>query len=153
MDIYDYLKMDHDKVAHLFQLFKKSQLSGRKKEIVTLIIRELMVHAHSEQETFYKALLQHTQSIEEAQHGEKEHTEIEAQIERINHPSSLAVWEEEVYKLQDLVEHHVKEEESTIFRKAKQVLSEEDAFIIKEQMHYLKGPFLIWLDKKTNEAA
>lgn len=153
MDIYDYLKMDHEKVAHLFDLFKKSQLIERKKEIVALIMRELMVHANSEQEIFYKALSQHPQSAEDAQHGEKEHAEIESQIKRINHPSSLEKWEEEVYKLQEIVDHHVKEEESTIFKKAKQVLSEEDAFILKEQMHYLKGPFLILLDKKLNEAA
>lgn len=150
MDIYEYLKMDHEKVAHLFKLFEKSQLSERKKEIVTLLSRELLVHAHAEQETFYKVLAQYPESKEDALHGQKEHNEIEEQIKLIN-SSTGTQWEEAVLKLKEIVEHHVKEEEGEIFKKAKKNISEQEAIIIKEKMHYLKGSFLLWLDKKANE--
>lgn len=46
------------------------------------------------------------------------------------------------------MEHHVREEEGDVFNKAKKVLSKEQAWEIKEKMHYLKGNFLLWLDKK-----
>ncbi len=151
MNIYDYLKMDHNKVDYLFKLFKKTEIVERKKEIVALIVRELMVHAHSEQETFYKALEKHPETKEEAEHGEKEHKEIEDQITIINN-SKGKKWVDAVYKLQDIVEHHVKEEEGAIFRKAKLVLSDEEALALKEQMHYLKGSFLNWLEKKAHAA-
>jgi hypothetical protein len=150
MDIYEYLKMDHEKVAHLFKLFKKSQIIERKKEIVALLTKELIVHAHSEQETFYKALEQHMQSKEEALHGDKEHKEIEEQIKVINDASGVQ-WEKAVLKLKELVDHHVKDEEGPLFDKAKEVLSKEEALILKEQMHYLKGAFLIWLDKSIEK--
>jgi hemerythrin superfamily protein len=150
MDIYEYLKMDHEKVAHLFNLFEKSELIERKKQIVTLLSKELLVHAHAEQETFYKVLTQYPESKEEALHGQKEHNEIEEQIKLIN-SSAGSQWEEAVLKLKELVEHHVREEEGEIFKKAKKNISDEEAVIIKEKMHYLKGSFLLWLEKKANE--
>ncbi|KTC66639.1 DNA nickase [Legionella adelaidensis] len=150
MDIYEYLKMDHRKVDHLFKLFEKSKSKERQQEIVSFISQELLVHAHSEQETFYKALFQYPETQDIALHGEKEHKEIEEQIQIIN-KSLGSHWKEEVLKLKEIVEHHVKEEEGKIFRKAKSVLSDREAIILKEKMHYLKGKFLIWLEKRTHE--
>ncbi|CEK10050.1 hemerythrin domain-containing protein [Legionella hackeliae] len=152
MDIYEYLKMDHEKVNHLFKLFEKTKSQKRAKEIVAFISQELLVHAHSEQETFYRALTQHPKTNEIALHGEKEHREIEEQIQSINQ-SAGKHWKEKVLKLKDIVEHHVKEEEGAIFDKAKSVLSEKEALILKEKIHYLKGKFLIWLEKRVNESS
>lgn len=150
MDIYEYLKMDHAKVDHLFKLFEGAKSEKRQHEIFNLISQELLVHAHAEQETFYKVLAQFPETKDVAQHGKKEHEEIEEQIKTINQ-SKGAKWKNEVLKLKDIVKHHVKEEEGKIFRKAKRVLPEKEAIIIKEKMHYLKGKFLIWLLKQTNE--
>lgn len=151
MDIYDYLKMDHEKVVHLFKLYEKATLPQRKIEILTYLTKELMVHAHAEQETFYKALLQHPASKEEIKHGEKEHHEIEEQIKIVNESSGQSK-DDEVLKLKNMVEHHVHEEEGEIFKLAKKVLRENDALVLKEKMHSLKGKFLLWLDKKENES-
>lgn len=150
IDIYEYLKMDHQKVDNLFKQFDDSKNEQRKKEIVALITKELMVHAHSEQETFYKVLAQFPESSDSALHGAKEHGDIEAQIQKINQ-SKGKEWELAVLTLKELVQHHVKEEEGEVFKKAKKVLSKEQAIELKEKMHYLKGCFLIWLDKKQNE--
>jgi hemerythrin superfamily protein len=149
MDIYDYLKMDHDKVDHLFQLFEKSTLLKRQQETVALIIQELLVHAHSEQETFYKFLLKFPETKEIALHGEKEHRDIEEQVHLISKASGKQ-WNDAVLKLKEIVHHHVKEEEGKIFNKAKKVISPEEALIIKEKMHYLKGKFLLLLENKVS---
>lgn len=151
MDIYDYLKMDHDKVDHLFKLFEKSTLLKRQHEIVTLIIQELLVHAHSEQETFYKMLAQFPETRDISRHGAKEHREIEDQSKVVTKAWPGKHWEEAVLKLKEIVNHHVKEEEGEIFRKAKKVISDKEALILKEKMHYLKGKFLIWLEGQTRE--
>jgi len=149
MNIYDYLKMDHDKVSHLFKLFQDSKIPERKQEIVAYLTKELIVHAHAEQETFYRILEKSTVSREKAEHGLKEHSEIEDQIKLIN-TSKGKEWEDAVLHLKELVDHHVKEEEGSMFRKAKDVLFNEDACIIKEKMHNLKGTFLLWLNKQSN---
>ncbi|WP_454783558.1 hemerythrin domain-containing protein [Legionella sp. WA2022007384] len=149
MDIYEYLKMDHDHVAHLFDQFEQSELPTRRKQIVALIAQELLIHAHSEQETFYKALKHYDLTKEEATHGKKEHKEIENQIKLILHSTEYgAPWVNKVNKLKRIVEHHVSEEEGTIFDKAKKVLSREEAYDIKEQMHYLKQQLFLSLQEK-----
>ena len=150
MDIYDYLKMDHQKVAHLFKLFENSKIEQRKKEIVAFIEKELLVHAYAEQETFYRLLAQYPESKQVALHGEKEHLEIEEQIKRINEDRNNG-WEHAVITLKKLVDHHVKEEEGDVFSKAKKVLSQEQAMILKEQMHYLKGDLLMWFAAKERK--
>lgn len=150
MDIYEYLKLDHELIAHLFKQFENSNLPARKKQIVDLIAQELLVHIHSEQDTFYEALKQFDLTKEEAFHGQKEHKEIEEQIDLLMQSKEFgASWVKKVEKLKDIVTHHVKEEEGTVFKQTKKVLSQEDAYIIKEQMHYLKQHLLLAFKKKN----
>lgn len=154
MNIYEYLKLDHEHVAKLFKQFEASDLPERKHQIVELISQELLIHAHSEQETFYKALKQFESTEEEAMHGQEEHQEIEAQIKLVMSSKEFgASWVKKVEKLKEIVEHHVREEEGPIFRHAKKVLTEEDAYVLKEQMHYLKQHLLLALKKQQITAS
>ncbi|KTD45603.1 DNA nickase [Legionella rubrilucens] len=144
MDIYDYIKMDHQKVNQLFKQFSKVASDQRKTEIAAMIARELLVHAKSEQETFYKALERHAAAKEDIQHARKEHKDIEDKIHAIMTPAKVtAKWQDAVKALQDLVEHHVKEEENTLFDEGKDRLTEGEACALKEKMHYLKQKLLI----------
>ncbi|MFA5960622.1 MAG: hemerythrin domain-containing protein [Tatlockia sp.] len=139
MDIYDYLRLDHENIAHLFELFDSSSSDMRQKQLIAMIIQELIVHAESERDTFYKALQSHASTKEDAFHCKEEHKAIEDQINRIaNSQNDNTFWLKEVQKLRTMVEQHVQEEESTIFNEARKVLSQSDAYILKEKMHYLK---------------
>jgi hemerythrin superfamily protein len=147
MDIYDYLKKDHAKVAHLFSLFEKTDDKAYKLGISDMINRELLLHAPSEQETFYKALEQFDETRDIALHGEKEHKEIENLINEIASIQKVdAAWEKKVLKLKELVDHHVKDEEGEIFNKAKKVLTSAQAYFLKEQMHDYKDKILQTMD-------
>lgn len=143
MDIYDYLKKDHEKVANLFKQFEKTESKQRKKEIFEMIAQELLVHSKSEEKTFYAILEQRLENKEPTIHAKKEHHEIEQQISLALHTKTLDKnWEKRVLKLKEVVEHHVEEEESNLFKKAKKVFSEEEAYALKEKMHYMKGELL-----------
>lgn len=151
MDIYDYLKLDHDEVSKLFKQFEKADSKIRRQQIVAMICQELVLHAHSEQETFYKILEQFKTAEDEVLHGEGEHKEIEEQIKKVLTTKEFgSAWVEKVKKLKELVEHHVKEEEGKIFKRAKKVLSEYDALVIKEQMHYLKQQLVQKMKKEES---
>jgi hemerythrin superfamily protein len=143
-DIYEYIKADHKKVAHLFEQFEKEKSSDIKVEIVTMIVKELLLHSHSEQETFYKKLEEYPASREDAEHGEEEHKEIEDQINVVvaGCATPNKAWETKVLELKKIVDDHVKEEEGEIFSKAKQVLDEDEALRLKEQMHTYKTRIL-----------
>jgi hemerythrin superfamily protein len=152
MDIYEYLKLDHKRASQLFSQFEKVESSIRKQQIVEFLAQELTVHADAEQATFYKVLDQFETSKEEAEHGKKEHQDIKDQLLTVlNSKEKGSRWEKQVNKLKETVEHHVNEEEGKIFRKAKRVLSEDDAYEIKEKMHYLKQQLLLKMEKKVTK--
>ena len=143
-DIYEYLKLDHKKVAKLFKLYETSFSEKNKLEIIDMLNKELTVHALSEEETFYKILEQNSKSRKEALHGEEEHQKIKnklAEITKIQHANKSL--DNKVQELKKIVEHHVSEEEGKIFSEAKDILTKEEAYILKEQMHYLKGKIIL----------
>lgn len=141
--IYDYLKADHKKVDDLFKQFEKAPTPEAKEDYVNMIIKELLVHASSEEQTFYKELEKHFKSRKDTLHGEEEHMEIKDKIKQILNITTLNKnWENKVLELKKLVKHHVKEEEGKIFRDAKKVLNDEQAYILREKMHDLKEKIL-----------
>ncbi len=149
MNIYDYLKCDHEYIAHLFRQFFKSELSERRTQIVDMINRQLIVHDKSEQDTFYKVLEDYDQGKKDALIRKKEHRDIEMQLNVVmNAKDQDASWIKEVEKLQKLVDQHVYDEEHRVFKQARKVLSEEEALIIKEKMHFLKQQLLFSFEKK-----
>ena len=153
MDIYDYLKLDHEYVAQLFKQFDNVDLMDRQQQIVVLLEQELMIHLRSEQETFYKALSNFEATKDSVVHSEKEHQEIEELIHFIIDKKELdASWIKKVHELHRIVAHHVKEEEHVVFNKAKKVLSQDDAEYLKEKMHYFKANLLLNFDKEKAEA-
>ena len=154
MDIYDYLKQDHEHVKKLFKQFENSKVLERKKQIAYLIAQELIVHAHSEQEIFYKALKKFELTKDDASHGQQEHKEIEDQIRLVLQSTEFnSAWIKQVDKLKDIVEHHINDEEGPMFTQAKEVLSQQDAGDLKEKMHYLKQYLLRSLEKAGKPAS
>jgi len=141
---YVYLKLDHDKVSKLFKLYETASSEKNKVEIINMINKELVAHAISEEETFYKALLAHRESKKDTLHAENEHEEIKNKLAALLDVNSAdQALDEKVKALKKIVEHHVKEEEGKIFKEAKEVLSDEKVYRIKEEMHYLKGKILL----------
>jgi hemerythrin superfamily protein len=143
-NIYDYLKLDHKKVEKLFSLYETASSEKNKSEIVDMLNKELTVHAISEEKTFYKILEEHRESKKEALHGEKEHTDIKDKLaEVVEFKETYEPLDDKVQQLKKIVEHHVSEEENNIFDEAKKVLTKEEAYIIKEKMHSLKGDLIL----------
>lgn len=139
MDIYEYLKLDHKKVNKLFDLYESEVNNQNKMNIIAMFTKELLIHADSEAATFYKALEKDLHSKNQALHGEEEHEDIKAKLREISKFDKVnGALDEKVRELRKLVEHHVSDEEGKIFKAAKQVLSNDDALRLKEQMHYYK---------------
>jgi hypothetical protein len=140
MDIYEYLKKDHEKVAKLFDLFKAAPSERNKLEIAEMISEELLIHADAESYIFYSALDLNKQAESEIAHSEYEHEEIKNKIAEVLLLKQVGfLLDSKLAELQALVEHHVSEEEGKIFRMAKKILSDENAMFLKEKMHDYKG--------------
>lgn len=140
MDIYSYLRKDHKKVSSLFEkIITSTSLSVRKK-LSAEILQELYLHADTEEKTFYKALDHRSKkSYEEAEHGKKEHKEIKDAMKKLalTDPKKNQ-WFVQLGALKHIVEHHVKEEESEMFKVGKKVISKKEANDLAIEMDEMK---------------
>lgn len=114
------LKADHETVSGLFEDFAKANSSSKKKALVAEICTELSVHAQIEEEIFYpavKAALKDKTLVPEAtvEHGGIK--ELIAQLEGVEPDGEI--YDAKVQVLAEYVKHHVKEEQTEMFPKAK----------------------------------
>lgn len=130
MSIYEELKRDHDRVRALLKEIEdmSSRASkGREKSFETL--KEMMTaHSRAEERTFYSALKSSPEAKDEALEGYEEHHIVDVlmrEIARLD-PSDDR-WKAKFSVLKENIEHHAEEEESEIFDKAREVLSDEEA--------------------------
>ena len=141
MDIYNYLKEDHQKVSDLMDKVLAARSATRREELFEEIKKELTLHSETEQATFYAALEGQEPTEERIEDAEEEHDEITQYLEKLSTmKADSPKWMECFGEFKHAVSHHVKEEEEEerIFEKAKKVLSKQDAQNLAREMDALK---------------
>ena len=123
------LHNDHTEVDSLMDSIFGSDDAGERRARFHEMSSKLLAHAHAEQEILYERMK--TSADEDsrrfAMEGESEHLLVEKQIQKIRamgEPTGDA-WSAELKVLKDLVEHHVKEEESDGFECAREEFDKE----------------------------
>jgi hemerythrin superfamily protein len=114
------LRADHKKVSELFADFEKARAAPRKQALVRQICTELAVHAQVEEEIFYpavKAALKDKSLIPEAVVEQATMKDLIAQIEGVAPDGEM--YDAKVKVLSEYVKHHVKEEHTEMFPRAK----------------------------------
>ncbi|MFK0665880.1 hemerythrin domain-containing protein [Aeromonas salmonicida] len=114
------LRADHKEVSDLFADYEKTRSNTKKKELVAKICSELSVHTQIEEEIFYPAIktaLKDKLLVPEAtiEHGGIK--DLIAQLEGAEPDGEM--YDAKVKVLSEYVEHHVKEEQTGMFQKAK----------------------------------
>ena len=127
MNAIQLLKEDHDNVKELFKKFEDAN-KRTKQRILEQIINELETHTHLEEEIFYPAVMDGTE--EEGQdmvyESIEEHRLVDFMIERIREvESDDESFESKVKVLQELVEHHIQDEEKEMFPLVKKQMKDE----------------------------
>lgn len=140
MDIYQYLHKDHLQVATLFKQITTAKDQVEREALFLEVKKELELHADPEHETFYKALGKKSKGKEDAEHGTHEHDQIKKAIKTISKiPSeNESEWLINLGRLMHIVEHHVEDEESTMFADGKQIISDAQAKELVAEMESLK---------------
>lgn len=114
------LRADHRLVSGLFEDFEKTRSPDKKKAIVAKICTELKVHAQLEEEIFYpafKAALQDHELVPEATVEHDSVKDLIAQVEGVEPDGDM--YDAKVKVMGEFVKHHVKEEQTQMFPKAK----------------------------------
>jgi len=114
------LRADHKAVSELFAAYDKARSPAKKKDLVTRICKELSVHAQVEEEIFYPAVklaMKDTELIPEAIVEQATLKDLIAQVEGIEPDGEM--FDAKVKVMSEYVKHHVKEEHTEMFPKAK----------------------------------
>lgn len=142
MDIYSYLKKDHQLVSNMMDALLATQNTEKRKMLFEQIKHELSLHAETEEQTFYATLekVSRTKQVhEKMEHADHEHDEIREYLNKLSKlPISSEKWMEQFGEFKHAVTHHVEEEEGEIFEKAKKYLTKEQAVNLANQMDMLK---------------
>ncbi len=115
------LRADHKVVNDLFSEYEKSRSNIRKKQIVTQICKELTVHAQIEEEIFYPAVKEALKDKELVPEATVEHATLKdliAQVKGVEPDGEM--FDAKIKVLSEYVKHHVKEEQTEMFPKAKE---------------------------------
>ena len=126
------LKEDHVKVRALLASLEKTT-DGKADRRITLlqkIERELEIHTTIEEEIFYPAYRDAAETKDDRAlyyEANEEHGVVKMYLPQM-HKSDLAgeKFAAKAKVLRELVEHHAKEEEKDMFKKAKKLLSKEE---------------------------
>ncbi len=114
------LKADHEAVSQLFAEFEKTRSVANKKALVAEICTALSVHAQIEEEIFYPAFQAALKDKLLVPEATVEHAGVKsliAQLEGVEPDGEL--YDAKVKVLSEYVKHHVKEEQTEMFVKAK----------------------------------
>lgn len=114
------LEADHQVVDGLFKKFEKAKDADEKKALVSKICSELSLHVQIEEEIFYpqfKLAVGDKLMIPEAIVEHSSLKDLMAQVE--NKEPDGEMYDAKVKVMAEYVQHHVKEEESEMFPKAK----------------------------------
>ena len=114
------LKADHRRVSDLFEQYGKTRSTAKKKSLVATICMELGIHAKAEEEIFYpavKAALKDKELVPEATVEHASLKELMAQVEGKEPDGEM--FDAKIKVLSEYTRHHVKEEETEMFPKAR----------------------------------
>lgn len=141
MDIYSEIKTDHKAAKSILDdLNTKADLSPDiKRELFSKLKNELRVHNKAEEVTFYSKLTSNRKERILTLEGKDEHRLVEQLLKEIDPMDNNSdAWAAKIKVLQDLVKHHVEEEEGEIHKEAKKHFTNLEAIRIGEDFVALK---------------
>lgn len=101
---------------------------SKRAELWPLIRRDLLAHEHAELQTLYPELRQHDMTRLMAEDHDREAGQLEELIHRLDQANIQSdEWGRLLSELIGKIEHHVAEEEKSIFPRAQDVLGEDRA--------------------------
>ena len=128
MDAITLLKTDHEKVSGIFEKLEETTERAEKtrEELFTQLKLELDVHAHIEETIFYPVLKKSEETRDITMEGIQEHHVVKVLLRELDAMGvGSETWTAKLKVLKENVEHHVEEEESDMFKSAREVLTEE----------------------------
>jgi len=140
-DIFSLMKADHDKVEALFQKLEKTDehATYTRDKFYEELRTELAIHTEAEEMTLYPTLKLVEQTQDIGFEAVEEHAIIHYLINKIDGtPYDSLEWMAQLKALREVVRHHVKEEESVMFRKMRKAFTEDELRYFADSFQQMK---------------
>ena len=130
MNVYALLEADHKKVAGIFEKLESTTERALKtrQSLFEELNSELSLHAAVEEQHFYPALKDAEETRDITFEAVEEHAVVKRLLKELDTAAKdTEEWTAKLTVLREMVEHHVEEEEDEMFKKARKVLTAEQA--------------------------
>ena len=130
MNAFTLLKADHKKVAGILEKIDATTERGVKtrEDLFVQLKSELDIHAQIEETILYPALEKADETHDITLEAFEEHRLVKQLLSELEEmDKGNEQWTARFTVLKENIEHHVKEEEGEMFKKARKVLSDEEA--------------------------
>lgn len=142
MDALNLLKDDHQRVSGIFEEYRKTTDRAKKtrQKLVQQMIGELSAHAYIEEHVFYPAVKEAGGDLEdEVLEAVEEHHIVKWVLSELSALDPEAEnFDAKVTVLMENVEHHVEEEEKTMFPAVRKALSKPELEDLGERLDQVK---------------
>lgn len=129
MDALKLLKEDHDRVKKMLAEGESTTERGEKtrEELFARLKSDLEIHERMEEEVLYPALKSHPKARDLALEGYEEHHVVDTILAELEQtPPSDEQWGAKFKVAKENLEHHIEEEETQMFPKARNAFSEDE---------------------------
>ncbi len=135
-EFFQMLKKEHEELKGILGQLKATKEGDSKKreELFQKLKEELVPHMKAEEITFYPPLLAKKESREDALEGVEEHHVSDLVFKELEKsPKGDDQWGAKISVFKELVEHHIKDEESKVFKSAEKALDQDEFQIIMKK--------------------
>jgi hemerythrin superfamily protein len=133
--LFDTLRKDHQEVRDIFRNMLENEKPADRQKLVSQLQQEVLPHMKAEEKTVYPAVRKHCNDCQEhVLESVEEHHAAELilkELMKLN--TSDERFHAKVMVLQEIVEHHLKEEEKEIFKDIRKNIKDEEAGKILER--------------------
>lgn len=120
------LHSQHETVKGLLEQMEQTEKKSEKERLFAQLKHDLEPHMKGEEKYFYPALKEKEENKEDVLEAIEEHHAARLFLRELDGMSPDGErWDAKLAVLKEIIEHHVEEEETNIFPKAEESLSEE----------------------------
>lgn len=139
MSVFDLIKKDHDNMRSLMSQIKDVQSFNNKKSIFRQIKDELWAHNKIEERVFYEYLKGSEKTWFNSMESINEHHFLNSIVEELDTIDvSSRKWDVKFKVFDELLDHHMDEEEDEIFKNAREVIGSEKSIELGNSFSYRK---------------
>ncbi len=142
MNAFTLLKSDHKKVAGILEKLDATTERGVKtrEDLFGQLKSELDIHANIEETILYPALEKADETRDITLEAFEEHRLVKQLLAELDSMGKdEEQWTAKFTVLKEQIEHHVEEEETDMFKKAKKLFSEEEAEALGQRLEAAKS--------------